>query len=158
MPVARRRKPSYKHILVPTDGSARSVRAEKAANALARDCHARITVVHVVAPYSTRAVAEAGGPRHPALSANEYKQLVEGHARAVLRKVTARVRRARVPVESVIVVNDAPAEAIVDVARERDCDLIVMATSNRVGLERLFLGSVATEVLVHTSTPVLVCR
>jgi nucleotide-binding universal stress UspA family protein len=76
----------------------------------------------------------------------------------VLRKVTARARRARVPVESLVLVNEAPAEAIVDAAREHGCDLIVMATSNRVGLERLFLGSVATEVLAHSSTPVLVCR
>jgi nucleotide-binding universal stress UspA family protein len=158
MPVAKRRKPAYRHILVPTDGTPRSARAEKAANALAGDCNARVTTVHVVAPYSTRAVAEVGGPRHPALSADEYKRLVQARARAVLRKVTARARRARVPVESVVLVNEAPAEAIVDVARERGCDLIVMATSNRVGLERLFLGSVATEVLAHSTTPVLVCR
>ena len=158
MPVAGRRKPPYRHILVPTDGSVRSVRAEKAANALARDCHAQVTVVHVVPPYSKRSVAEVGGPRHPALSADEYRRLVEGQARAVLRKVTARARRSRVPAESVVLVNEAPAEAIVDIARERGCDLIVMATSNRVGLERLFLGSVATEVLVHSSTPVLICR
>ena len=157
MPVVRRKR-SYRHILVPTDGSERSARAEKAANGLARDCNARITTVHVVAPYSPAAVTDVSGVRPRPLTAVEYQRLAEGRGRKVLRRVTARARRARVPVESALLVSAAPAEAIVDAARERGCDLIVMATSNRVGLERLFLGSVATEVLVHSATPILICR
>jgi nucleotide-binding universal stress UspA family protein len=49
-----------------------------------------------------------------------------------------------------------PAQAIVDIARERDAELIVMATHQRRGLDRWLHGSVTEEVLSRTPTPLLV--
>jgi nucleotide-binding universal stress UspA family protein len=72
--------------------------------------------------------------------------------------VLARARRAKVPAEAVLDTDDSPADALVRIARNEDCDLIVMASSSRAGLERIFLGSVASEVLSGTKTPVLVCH
>jgi len=157
MPVSARRKPPYRHILVPTDGTERSTRAEKAATALARDFRARLTAVHVVAPYSPAALVEfrsVGAPPSP----DQYREIVETRGRATLRRAATRARRAQVPVETALVTSNATAEAIVDAAREHGCDLIVMATSNPVGLQRLVLGSVASEVLLRAHAPVLVCR
>ena len=51
-----------------------------------------------------------------------------------------------------------PAEAIVETAREKDCNLIVMASHGRRGLGRLFLGSQTIETLTHSPVPVLVVR
>ena len=70
----------------------------------------------------------------------------------------AQARALKVPCEEVLLTSGEPWEGIVDAARDNACDLIVMASNSRVGLERLFLGSVATEVLTHSRTPVLVCR
>jgi nucleotide-binding universal stress UspA family protein len=50
------------------------------------------------------------------------------------------------------------APAIVDAARLRKVDLIVMTTHGRSGLGRLILGSVAESVLRGTSTPILLLR
>jgi nucleotide-binding universal stress UspA family protein len=50
------------------------------------------------------------------------------------------------------------ASAIVDAARLRRADLIVMSTHGRSGLGRLILGSVAESVLRGTTTPILLLR
>jgi nucleotide-binding universal stress UspA family protein len=47
-------------------------------------------------------------------------------------------------------------ETIINTARERGCDLIVMATHGRTGLTRAILGSVAADVLPKAPCPVLV--
>jgi nucleotide-binding universal stress UspA family protein len=49
-----------------------------------------------------------------------------------------------------------PAQVIADVARERNADLIEMASHQRHGLNRWVNGSVTEEVLARTSTPLLV--
>jgi nucleotide-binding universal stress UspA family protein len=51
-----------------------------------------------------------------------------------------------------------PAEGIVDCAKDKGCDLIVMASHGRRGISKLLLGSETTRVLTHSSVPVLVCR
>jgi nucleotide-binding universal stress UspA family protein len=51
-----------------------------------------------------------------------------------------------------------PAASIVDAARLRGIDLIVMTTHGRSGLGRLILGSVAEAVLRGTTVPILVLR
>jgi nucleotide-binding universal stress UspA family protein len=51
-----------------------------------------------------------------------------------------------------------PASAIVDAARARNVDLIVMTTHGRSGLGRLVLGSVAETVLRAARTPILLVR
>ena len=157
MPVTAGRKAPYRHILVPTDGTERSARAEKAATDLARDFNAQVTAVHVVAPYSPGALLELHAPGAPP-SPDQYRRIVEARGRSTLRKAAARARRAGVAVETALLVSEATAEAIVDAAREKSCDLIVMATSNPVGLRRLALGSVASEVLMRAHAPVLICR
>jgi len=50
----------------------------------------------------------------------------------------------------------SPVEAILDVAREREADLIVMASHQRHGLDRWLHGSITEEVLARTATPLLV--
>jgi nucleotide-binding universal stress UspA family protein len=49
-----------------------------------------------------------------------------------------------------------PASAIIETARSRGCDLIVMASHGRRGIRKLLLGSQTSEVLVDGSVPVLV--
>jgi nucleotide-binding universal stress UspA family protein len=51
-----------------------------------------------------------------------------------------------------------PGEEIVAFAKERNCDLIVMGTHGRTGLERALLGSVAEQVVRAAPCPVLTLR
>ena len=148
----------YRHILVPTDGSLVSVRAEKAAVEMARKFKARITVAHVMAPYSPHVLGEIRGVGTQPLSKPEYEKAAEKRARQAARRVLARAKRARVRADSVLDTDDSPADALVRIARNQGCDLIVMASHSRAGIERIFVGSVASEVLNGTRTPVLVCH
>jgi nucleotide-binding universal stress UspA family protein len=54
--------------------------------------------------------------------------------------------------------NDIPWQAILDAAKDKGCDLIVMASHGRTGFSAAFLGSVTHKVLAQSSIPVLVCR
>jgi nucleotide-binding universal stress UspA family protein len=148
----------YKRILVPTDGSLVSARAERAAIDVAKRYKACITAVHVVAPYSPLALAQIGGLGPAPLSPDEYRALAEKRGKAVLKKVVARARRAKLGADTMLVTSDSPSEALVNAARETGCDLIVMGSSSRVGIERIFIGSVASEVLSATRIATLICH
>jgi nucleotide-binding universal stress UspA family protein len=148
----------YRHILVPTDGSLVSARAEKVAVEMAKKFRARITVAHVVAPYSKNALGEIRGLGTEPLSREEYEKLSTKRGQAAAKRVLARAKRSQVKAEAVLDTDDSPGEALVRIARNRDCDLIVMASNSRAGLERIFVGSVASDVLNGTKTPILICH
>nr|MBP6677388.1 universal stress protein [Vitreoscilla sp.] len=63
-----------------------------------------------------------------------------------------------VPFVAVIESSDHPYEAIVRVAMARECDLILMASHGRSGVQALLLGSETQKVLAHTRISVLVVR
>jgi nucleotide-binding universal stress UspA family protein len=63
-----------------------------------------------------------------------------------------------VAVETVRASNDHPWETIVQTAKDRGCDLIVMASHGRRGLSAMLLGSETQKVLTHSTIPVLVVR
>ena len=62
------------------------------------------------------------------------------------------------PFEGLTVTGDFPADAILQVAKQQRCDLIVMASHGRRGLAGILLGSETQKVLTHAKIPVLVCR
>jgi nucleotide-binding universal stress UspA family protein len=145
----------YKHILVPTDGSALSLKAARAAAKLATKLKAKITTLYVMAPYMPRTTSE-DFVYHPAYSIRDYEKDVRKAADKALAKVAAATGAAQC--DRVAKIHDHPWKAIIDAAKSRKCDLIVMASHGRRGLAGLLLGSETQKVLTHSKTPVLVCR
>ncbi len=88
----------------------------------------------------------------------DYEAGQKEAATKVLARVKAAADRLGVDAETVHVPEAQPAEAIVATAKERHCNLVVMASHGRRGLRRLLLGSQTAEVLVSSSVPVLVVR
>ena len=70
----------------------------------------------------------------------------------------AEAAAAGVPCETVHVADSAPSPAIIDMAQARGCDLIVVTSQGRTGLERFMLGSQATRVVQAAGVSVLVVR
>ena len=142
----------YRHILVATDGSRRSAPAIRIAARLAKSLGAKLTGLHVVAPY------------FPARSGAEYASLagfrrsVAQEARRALAAFSAEARAQAVAATASSVLGGEPWRVILRTARTRKCDLIVMASHGRRGLAALVLGSETTKVLSHSKIPVLVCR
>jgi nucleotide-binding universal stress UspA family protein len=136
----------YKRILLPTDGSAGMDRVIDHAADLAAEHGALVHALYVVDAGSfTSLPMETSWEGISDLLHEEGQEALDEVVRLV--GDSAEVER--------IVVEGAPHEAIVDHAFENDCDLIVMGTHGRGGLDRLLLGSVAERVVRTSTVPVL---
>lgn len=144
----------YKHILLPVDGSEFGMGSVAYALKLAKSIGARITAIHVTAPYETVAVGELAS----FLAADEYVKRAEANAATVLGRVKRAAQELDVPITTYRVEHAHPWEAIIRTAQEQGCDLILMASHGRRGIAGVLLGSETKKVLTHTTIPVLVWR
>jgi len=133
-------------ILVPLDGSELAEGALPEAIDL---CGTGATLVLLRATEATRLRMT---------DATEAQVAVVEEAQTYLDGVAERARKAGVATVETTVWYAPPGEAIVEAARLRDIDLIVMNTHGRSGLGRLVMGSVADTVLRGTTTPILLVR
>jgi len=144
----------YKHILIPTDGSALSLMAVREGMTLAKSLNARVTALTVSPTFRTVTV-------DPVMVVDTEEQYREDCAAAAARYLAAVAESAKVlgvACEGVHVVNDHPYQAIIETGQSRGCDLIFMASHGRRGVAALLLGSETTKVLTHSKIPVLVYR
>jgi nucleotide-binding universal stress UspA family protein len=133
-------------ILHPTDFSDCSDVAFRLACALARDYGARLVVLHVA---ELPAVVSGDG-----MLMMPYPVDSEP-LREQLQKLTPGAPE--VPVEHRLV-EGYPAEQILRVAAQKNCDLILMGTHGRTALNRLLMGSVAEQVVRKAPCPVLTVK
>lgn len=135
----------YHKILVALDGSPDAESALMHAITLARNQHARITLLTVgPSPNRTTAVGTAPPP-----------DLIDVH-QEILRDSTALVPR-DVGVTTRLERGDAAA-TILRIAREEESDLIVMGSHGHSRFHRALLGSVSERVLAQSQVPVLLMR
>lgn len=144
----------YKHILVATDGSDLAAKAVSTGFELAKRVGAKVTAVTVTEPWRGKLTGEAAF----GLPGNEFEKLADEQATHTLDAVRKAAAEAGVECACVHIKNHHPAEGVLKAAQDGHCDLIVMASHGRRGLERLLLGSETVRVLTQTSVPVLVCR
>ncbi|KQQ97435.1 universal stress protein [Massilia sp. Leaf139] len=144
----------FKRILLPTDGSELSSRAGLAGVSFAKEAGAQVIGMTALPGYKTF-TANADMIES---TEDEYLAASEARAGKWLAAVSDAARDAGVECATVLVRADDPHEAILRTARDRGCDLIVMASHGRRGLGGLLLGSETQKVLVHSSIPVLVYR
>jgi len=145
-----------KQILIPTDGSKLSERAAKAGVALAKSLGARVTAF-VAAPPPTPIVYKDFVPVKY-MAPDEHAEAIKHAALKYLDVIERVAKAAGVRCQSVHVTSDFPADAILDTARKRHCDLIVMASHGRRGLKAVLLGSQTQKVLARSEIPVMVFR
>jgi nucleotide-binding universal stress UspA family protein len=142
---------AIQHILVPTDFSEYADYALDYAVELAKSFQARVTVLYV---YYLPSIAL--GEVSPAVI-DETLEAMETNAQQQAQKALARVLNAGLQGDSVIV-EGAPFQMIIDTAKEKAVDLIVMGTHGRTGLTHVLMGSVAERVVRMAPCPVLVTR
>jgi nucleotide-binding universal stress UspA family protein len=136
----------YETILVPTDGSAHSVRAAELGLELARAFDATVHVIHVVDVQAAAGPFSAGGvdEEFVARLESEGEQAIEAVETAIDGSDALRTA----------VVQGSPPEAILDYVDDHDVDLVAMGTAGRSGLERQRLGSTTAGVLRRSDVPV----
>jgi len=147
----------YQHILMPYDGSALSDKALNEGAALAKSGGAKITLMYVVTPHH---LLIGGGREVPGLKRLEqqYAEEIGQEARQMLDIARQRIAATGVPVDVLLDHGTTPSENIVEAARRLKCDLIMMASHGRRGVDGLVVGSQTMKVLGQASVPVLVVR
>ncbi len=145
---------TYRTIAVPLDSSAFAAQALPHAQALATTLGAAVVLVAAVPPVDDTGLDEAR--LEPYWTLAEAQAEVQGVTQS-LQRVADQLHAEGVTVR-VKVVADTPAQAILNACAEEHADLLVMATHGRGGLGRVLLGSVATDVLQHTTVPILLIR
>ncbi len=146
----------YQHLLIPTDGSKLSDRAALAGVKLAAALGARVTGLFV-APPATPVVYQRLLPVKY-MTPDEHAALIERAAKRCLGVIHKAADAAGVRCDCISLTGDFPAEAIVQTAAKRKCDLIFMASHGRRGVAAVLLGSQTHKVLAHAKLPVLVHR
>jgi nucleotide-binding universal stress UspA family protein len=147
----------HKHILIATDGSDLATKAVESGLALARQIGARATILTASEDWSVFEMAHRAreGASNPI---EDYEVLARANADAILARCSEMANAAGVVFDVVYARESHPAEAIVENAKSRGCDLIVMASHGRRGIDRLLLGSQTSRVLALTDLPVLIYR
>jgi nucleotide-binding universal stress UspA family protein len=147
----------YANLLLSTDGSDVASKGLAHGISLAKALKAKATIVTVT---EALPIDYGGGFDSGWVPSQEeidrFDAACRGRAGKVLDQARAMAEQRGMSVELLHVPNAHPATAIVETAKSRGCDLIVMASHGRRGLRKFFLGSQTSEVLVNGSVPVLV--
>jgi nucleotide-binding universal stress UspA family protein len=143
----------FKRILVPTDGSEISSKALDTAIGMARIHGSTLYALSVKEPFPYSAVSEMQ-PTPP----QEFFDAQERIASARIKAVLAAADTAGLACEGHTIEALHAWEAIIEHASNKQCDLVVMASHGRRGVQALLLGSETQKVLTHCTIPVLVVR
>jgi nucleotide-binding universal stress UspA family protein len=146
----------YKHILIPTDGSAVAAKAVEAGIEFAREAHARVTLFTAVPEYQLPGEGQIMARNF--VTYTQHERNSEKKAQGVLAPAAERARSRGVECATDYVQNDHPWRAIVEAASRHGCDAIFMGSHGRKGLAGLWYGSETHEVLTHSSIPTVVYR
>lgn len=147
----------YRNILIPTDGTERSHRAVLHGISLAKAVGAKVTALTVEPTFNVFTLTHAQEYTINQVF-NDYTAHAKTHAANILDSVASAAKAAGVACETVQVEQDHPHQAIIDTAKAKGCDLIVMASHGRSGVSAVVMGSVTIKVVTHTDIPVLICH
>ena len=146
----------YQRILVATDGSTLSKKAVTSAIELAALADAELVILKVIPRYP-QSYFEGGLALQAAEISRVETQWAED-GQAIVDAVLTDAMAKGVKAQAITVKSDLVSDAIIAAAKKHKCDLIVMASHGRRGIQRLLLGSETQQVLTHSHIPVLVLR
>ncbi|MGB6462935.1 MAG: universal stress protein [Nitrosotalea sp.] len=137
----------FSNILIAVDGSESANKAFQRAIYLAQKCNSKLDLVHVVQ-------CEVGGD-----SANTFEIIedLKDKAMKMLEEYRIEAAKNKTSMQITIMQGD-PAKVIIELAKAKSYDLIIMGTRGRSSFQELLIGSVSQKVMHHASCPVMVVR
>lgn len=151
--VPRAAKVDFKSILVATDGSLHAAAAASEAIGIAKKNKSRLTVVSVAAPEAMTPMDIESVEMQRSLIAEKELTGAERNA----KDAKAAALKEGVAVEA-FVLSGKPTDAIIQIAKEKGADLVVLGSHGRTGIEKLLMGSVTERVIVLSACAVLVVK
>ena len=164
---------AFTHVLVPTDFSDPANQALRYAVEEAVLHSAKVTLLHVQPSEARTDVYYVTGAATSGLEAgrdvvacgplgttpvSEPAIVLDDYGEEMLTRLRDLVPEAFRDTWEVEIAVGHPADTIVRLARERNADLIVMATHGRTGLGHMVLGSVAEKVMRLAPCPVMTIK
>lgn len=144
----------YKKILVPLDGSSRSMAAAEQAIQIAAGFGAQVVFFHV-APDIARYVSNPGV--HAAIDYNELKQEFASQGEAILEDARREFEDRGVIISKKQVWGH-PSQEIIQEAEDGEYDLIIIGSRGLGEIKGFLMGSVSNRVARHAPCPVLLVR
>ena len=148
-------------ILVATDASAASNRALKMAAQLAEQHNAELFIVHVIRdmqiPFEIKEIPELESQQIESFSEAREK-IMRKIAENVLKVAREKVEKAGVNKVQTTIGTGDPATSILDFAKRREVDMIVIGTRGLGKLKGTILGSVSRKVTNNAETSCLIVR
>ena len=143
----------FKKILVPSDGSKLAHAAAESATQLAKVHGATVVGLYVIDPFPYIGIGDASGAGLQA-----YMAEAKAASERALADIKATCQAQGVAFAGDTIERNATYEGILETAQAEGCDLIVMGSHGRKGVQALILGSVAQKVLTHAKMPVLIVK
>ncbi len=143
----------FKKILVPSDGSAQAHKAAEVAADLAKTQGASVIGIYVIDPFPFIGIGDAS-----AIGLQAYLSEAQAAATESLGDIRRMCEAKGVPFTGDTIERGSASDGILETAKAEACDLIVMGSHGRRGLEALILGSVAQKVLTHATVPVMIIK
>jgi nucleotide-binding universal stress UspA family protein len=144
----------FASIVVGTDGSETAGEAVRQATELAKAVGAKIHLVSAFEPVGNQRLRQERQeiPEDVSWMVNQREDVD-----ATLREASEQIQQSGVEVETNARQGD-PADAILDVAEEKNADLIVVGNKGMSGAKRFLLGSVPNKVSHHAPCSVMIIR
>lgn len=145
----------YARILVPLDGSPTSSLALEHAAALARLCAATVVLLHVI-----EELERVSGFERPRAYIEEIRPGFLAAGQALLDQAARRLRDDGIVAETVLLESEGHrvAEVVAQQAEDAGCDLVILGTHGRRGMDRFLLGSDAEQIARIAPVPVMLVR
>lgn len=145
----------YKNILLPTDGSALSLVAVDNGLKFAKAVGAKVTGFYVIVERQPESFEDYAPVE---VKAPQLDEVAKQEADKYLKVVADKARALGVPCHTHSMRHSSPHQAIITMANNTGCDLIVMASHGRKGVTGELVGSETARVITNCKIPVLVYR
>ena len=150
-----------KHVLYATDHSESARCAFAYAERIAKQFNAKLTMLHVMREeLPDLLVFDVGMEKFSSVEKRlsiekEHLQKAES---AFIDMAKAEYGQGAIDADNIVVVKGNPVKMILQVAEDRNCDLIVMGFKGRGTLEDALMGDTVRRVLNRSKLPVLVAQ
>jgi nucleotide-binding universal stress UspA family protein len=142
----------FTNILVPFDLSNQSIHAFKTALNIAKKFNSKITLLTCL---------EGDAWHHKFYDSKADNEIIKKQKKATLvqiAKIEPLAKKDNIVIKSQIIRSTSVVKDIINYAKSRKMDLIVMGSHSRTGVDKIILGSVANGVTQKARCPVLIMK
>lgn len=148
----------YEKILVATDGSELAEKGVDAAIELALKTGGELFIVTVTSMMPSYGIVMGAEWASSPGAFDDFRKEMEASAKKILETALNKAHQLNVKAQGIHAENQLAAAGIVDAANKHEADLIIVASHGRRGVNRLILGSQASEVMAMSERPVLIIK